>query len=395
MDWMYADDAPRAEQRAALLSLDRALLDELMGGEGADESTLAMLEAMLARRRGTAPGSRARTADELAMLLDRAADLIARRSCASASRRSTRAGAAIRSHELLERGRAIAIDIPERRRRNAPARHPHRELRRGTRRRSAPTRSRRVVCRRRPRAATGRRRRPGRAAPPGAHDRRRATRAPRALRVARRRRLDRRRPRAIRLRAARGSTSASTNGRAAGKLVRGTFGGDATTTRWCSRRLLEQARRRELAQARKQIEAVDLDRFSRFMLRWQHLDPRTRLAGDDGTTRVVRQMYGLAQPRRAVGARRTCRRASTTTIPTRSRGSSPRASSCGSADDSAKPDEAGNLSTVRFRAARHARARGSRRPTTQPLERTRAARARRAAARRRVVLRRASVVDRR
>ena len=49
MDWMYADDAPRAEQRAALLSLDRALLDELMGTEGADESTLAMLEAILAR----------------------------------------------------------------------------------------------------------------------------------------------------------------------------------------------------------------------------------------------------------------------------------------------------------------------------------------------------------
>src|SRR6185437_3936541 len=75
MDWMYADDAPRAEQRAALLSLDRALLDELMGSEGADEGTLAMLDTMLARRRGTAPGSRARSADELAVLLDRAADL--------------------------------------------------------------------------------------------------------------------------------------------------------------------------------------------------------------------------------------------------------------------------------------------------------------------------------
>ena len=43
----------------ALLSLDRALLDELMGGE-ADDSTLAMLDTMLARHRGTAPGSRAR-----------------------------------------------------------------------------------------------------------------------------------------------------------------------------------------------------------------------------------------------------------------------------------------------------------------------------------------------
>src|SRR6185369_6882200 len=75
MDWMYADDTPRAEQRAALLSLDRALLDELMGSSGADESTLAVLEDLLARRRGTAPGRRARNADELALLLDRSGDL--------------------------------------------------------------------------------------------------------------------------------------------------------------------------------------------------------------------------------------------------------------------------------------------------------------------------------
>src|SRR5262249_25712236 len=61
-----------------------------------------------------------------------------------------------------------------------------------------------------------------------------------------------------------------------GRLVRGRFGGDATD-RWCSRRLLEQARRRELAQARKQIQAVDLERFSRFMFRWQHVAPSTRL----------------------------------------------------------------------------------------------------------------------
>src|SRR5262249_21395749 len=75
MDWLYADDAPRADQRAALRSLDRALLDEWMGAEGADEPTLAMLDAIIARRRGTAPGSRARTADELAVLIDRASDL--------------------------------------------------------------------------------------------------------------------------------------------------------------------------------------------------------------------------------------------------------------------------------------------------------------------------------
>jgi ATP-dependent Lhr-like helicase len=75
IDHMYGDDTPRAEQRAALLSLDRALLDELMGGEGADDATLAVLHELLARRRGTAPGRQARDAEELAVLLDRAGDL--------------------------------------------------------------------------------------------------------------------------------------------------------------------------------------------------------------------------------------------------------------------------------------------------------------------------------
>ncbi|HEY3533269.1 MAG TPA: hypothetical protein VGL43_09135, partial [Casimicrobiaceae bacterium] len=81
-----------------------------------------------------------------------------------------------------------------------------------------------------------------------------------------------------------------------GRLVRGTFGGDSSTERWCSRRLLEQARRRELAQARRQIEAVGLDRFSRFVQQWQHIAPSTRLEGDEGTLAAVRQLYGLARP---------------------------------------------------------------------------------------------------
>src|SRR6185295_17562505 len=81
-----------------------------------------------------------------------------------------------------------------------------------------------------------------------------------------------------------------------GKLVRGTFGGDAATTRWCSRRLLEQARRRELAQARKQIEAVDLAAFARFEQRWQHLAPDDRVSGHEGTMTVMSQLHGLARP---------------------------------------------------------------------------------------------------
>ena len=293
MDWMYADDAPRAEQRAALLSLDRALLDELMGTEGADEGTLVMLDTMLARRRGTAPGSRARTADELAVLLDRAADLTVeelRERIASLD--EGRRGDPLA--ELLERRRAVGIDIPV----------------------AGGTTQRRVILTEsfgRYAAAFG----PSVAANvyTDAEQRSRAAadvipdvlRRPVMTEGAARREL------LVRLLALGGAMSMAdmlarydfdrdwlrarldewtTNGR----LVRGAFGSDRATPRWCSRRLLEQARRRELAQARKQIEAVDLSRFSRFMQQWQHLDPATTLEGAEGTVRIARQMYGLSRP---------------------------------------------------------------------------------------------------
>ncbi|HEX3868090.1 MAG TPA: hypothetical protein VHV78_15110, partial [Gemmatimonadaceae bacterium] len=70
----------------------------------------------------------------------------------------------------------------------------------------------------------------------------------------------------------------------------------ATTVRWCSRRLLEQARRRELAQARRSIEAVDLSTFARFVQRWQHLDNTTKLDGDDAASRAMARLYGIARP---------------------------------------------------------------------------------------------------
>src|SRR5205085_2519185 len=76
MDWMYADDTPRAERAAALLSLDTALLEDLLGAPGELEGHLGeALAEVLARRRGTDPMRRARNADELSLLLDRAGDL--------------------------------------------------------------------------------------------------------------------------------------------------------------------------------------------------------------------------------------------------------------------------------------------------------------------------------
>ncbi|HEV2641655.1 MAG TPA: hypothetical protein VGT98_03065, partial [Candidatus Elarobacter sp.] len=51
MDWLYGDDTPRAEQRAALLSLDRAMLDEVMGNVEHDDETLRAIWEIVERRR--------------------------------------------------------------------------------------------------------------------------------------------------------------------------------------------------------------------------------------------------------------------------------------------------------------------------------------------------------
>jgi ATP-dependent Lhr-like helicase len=265
MDWMYADDTPHAEQRAALLSLDRALLDELMGTEGADAETLVVLEEMLARRRGVAPGSRARTADELAILLDRAGDLSPDELRGrTAEEAEGRLGDPI--GELLERGRIVEVDVPVG---------------------SGSSESRYVLAETSARYASAF----GAASP---------------MRAGARREI------LIRFISLSGVVSvADVLARYAfeqdwvrerfdewtrtGRLVRGTFGGNAAD-RWCSRRLLERARRRELSQARRQIQAVDLERFSRFMFRWQHVAPSTLLDGDDATVHAARQLYGVSRP---------------------------------------------------------------------------------------------------
>ena len=51
MDWLYGDDTPRAEQRAALLSLDRGMLDEVMGNVEHDDETLKALWEIVERRK--------------------------------------------------------------------------------------------------------------------------------------------------------------------------------------------------------------------------------------------------------------------------------------------------------------------------------------------------------
>jgi ATP-dependent Lhr-like helicase len=293
MDWMYADDAPRAEQRAALLSLDRALLDELMGAEGADEDTLRVLETLLARRRGTALTRRARDADELAVLIDRAGDvtpteLIDRVATDEEGRRGDPIA------ELLASGRAIGIDVPV-----AGASTEQRVILTETYPRYGAAFSSDTVAR----VYAG----------PALEPRLTADAVPEQYRAPALAPGAARRELLARFLALSGPVSVDDVRRQydfdpdwiarrldewarAGKLVRGHFGRDRSVIRYCSRRLLEEARRRELAEARRQVRPVEQHEFAYFLQRWQHVDPTTRLDGDEGTVAAVRQLYGVARP---------------------------------------------------------------------------------------------------
>jgi ATP-dependent Lhr-like helicase len=202
IDHMYGKDVPRAEERAALLSLDRALLDELMGGQGADDQTLAVLDELLARRRGTAPGRQARDADELALLVDRAGDLT-REELAMRVAPSTewRRGDPLAS--LLQGGRLVGALLPTSRGQEQRFFLVDSYARYASAFGAEALATLATGVELSPRSATD----AVRAARSGAHAARGATRGPRAVRRALRSGVGGRRARALRLRRAVGAAS--------------------------------------------------------------------------------------------------------------------------------------------------------------------------------------------
>ena len=292
MDWLYGDDTPRAEQRAALLSIDRSLLDEVMGGEGSDDITREAIEQTLAERRGTVPGRRARTDDELAHLLDRAGDLTEQelRARIATEEEGARGDPLVK---LLEGGRVIAIQLgPDESKEwrfiltetysryvSAFGVDQLGRVRGGKELREAdatafvpdvlrhaainPSVARREIL---ARFLT----QSGPVTVPEIHTRYGWQREWIESRLVEWERT--------------------------GKLVRGKFRREVQEIEWCSRRLVEIGRRRALAALRKQIEAVELPVFAAFMQRWQHLDERDRLESSAGAELAVRQLYGIARP---------------------------------------------------------------------------------------------------
>jgi len=292
MDWLYGDDTPRAERQAALLSIDRGLLDEVMGTEGADEGTLEAIEQLLAERRGTARGRQARTADELAVLLDRAGDLTAEELRARVAGADGWLGATDPMAELLEAGRAVGI----------PFEGEWRIVLTESLGRYAAARAPETITRVRAGALLAER--DAEDVIPAAM--RRVVLEPR---VARREILARwlslAGPVTVREVQARYGWPADWiekrigDWEENGKLVRGRFRREIEEPEWATRRIVELARNRALAALRKQIQAVDLPTFAAFLQRWQHLDPREHLDGASGVSAILQQMSGLP---RAPGA---------------------------------------------------------------------------------------------
>ncbi len=83
---------------------------------------------------------------------------------------------------------------------------------------------------------------------------------------------------------------------AQGFILRGRFSPGATEDEWCDRRLLARIHRYTLDRLRKEIDPVAKQDYMRFLLRWQHLDPRAHAEGRGGLRAVIARLAGFEAP---------------------------------------------------------------------------------------------------
>nr|WP_232110677.1 DEAD/DEAH box helicase [Nocardia wallacei] len=79
------------------------------------------------------------------------------------------------------------------------------------------------------------------------------------------------------------------------RVVEGEFTPGSAGTEWCDSQVLRRLRRRSLAAARKEVEPVATAAFARFLPAWQHVGTG-ELRGVDGVATVVEQLAGVPIP---------------------------------------------------------------------------------------------------
>jgi ATP-dependent Lhr-like helicase len=80
---------------------------------------------------------------------------------------------------------------------------------------------------------------------------------------------------------------------AEGYVLQGSFSPGSTETEWCERGLLARIHRYTLNRLRKEIEAVSGADYLRFLLRWQHATPDSRMEGPEGLAAILEQLEGI------------------------------------------------------------------------------------------------------
>jgi ATP-dependent Lhr-like helicase len=83
---------------------------------------------------------------------------------------------------------------------------------------------------------------------------------------------------------------------AQGFAMRGLFTAGADENEWCERRLLSPIHHYTIKRLRAEIEPVSARDFLRFLFAWQHVDPKTRMAGRSALDAVLAQLEGFEAP---------------------------------------------------------------------------------------------------
>jgi ATP-dependent Lhr-like helicase len=86
---------------------------------------------------------------------------------------------------------------------------------------------------------------------------------------------------------------------AAGRLVQGEFRPGGVATEWCDAEVLRAIRRRSLAALRREVEPVPAVALARFIPSWQGIGARSA-RGVDGVLRAVEQLAGVPLPASAL-----------------------------------------------------------------------------------------------